>query len=258
MSATVVLCACGHQLPKSRKRCNTCRSNTRRQALKASGLCRCGSQPEIGQAACRECLAVSRDGMITWRSDLKADAIAHYGGVCECCQESNLAFLNIDHIAGNGAAHRLEIGGGSTATYKWLRDSSYPVGFRVLCFNCNNGFRLNHGVCPHAHETTTSGWPTWKLKNWRLKQSTIAVYGGLCECCGIDRLQFLTIDHINGDGAKHRTELFGSRHEGGRRFYQWLKSQGYPDGYRVLCWNCNCGREVNGGTCPHEAVRCSK
>jgi hypothetical protein len=25
----------------------------------------------------------------------------------------------------------------------------------------------------------------------------------------------------------------------------------------VLCWNCNCGRYLNGGVCPHKARECS-
>jgi hypothetical protein len=28
--------------------------------------------------------------------------------------------------------------------------NGFPAGFQVLCFNCNQGRRLNHGVCPHV------------------------------------------------------------------------------------------------------------
>lgn len=47
-------------------------------------------------------------------------------------------------------------------------------------------------------------------------------------------IRCLTIDHINGDGAKERKEtgMYGWR------FYQWLKKNNYPDGYQVLCMNC--------------------
>jgi hypothetical protein len=34
-----------------------------------------------------------------------------------------------------------------------------------------------------------------------------------------------------------------------------LKKRGYPPGYRVLCFNCNRGRYLNGGVCPHEIER---
>ena len=44
-----------------------------------------------------------------------------------------------------------------------------------------------------------------------LRQTVIAAYGGKCACCGIDDWHFLSIDHINNDGAKHRMETrFGS------------------------------------------------
>lgn len=34
--------------------------------------------------------------------------------------------------------------------------------------------------------------------------------------------------------------------------YRWLKKQGFPKGdFRVMCFNCNLGRQRNGGECPH-------
>jgi hypothetical protein len=37
--------------------------------------------------------------------------------------------------------------------------------------------------------------------------------------------------------------------------YQWLVEHGCPqDGrFRILCFNCNQGRALNGGVCPHES-----
>lgn len=38
----------------------------------------------------------------------------------------------------------------------------------------------------------------------------------------------------------------------GYDFYRWLRKHSYPKGnFRLLCFNCNCGRELNGGICPH-------
>lgn len=61
-------------------------------------------------------------------------------------------------------------------------------------------------------------------------------------------LQFLALDHINGGGYAQRQET------GGGGFYTWLKRNGYPQGFRVLCHNCNFGRQINGGVCPHDAL----
>jgi hypothetical protein len=58
------------------------------------------------------------------RLKLKEEFITEYGGHCACCGENNIKFLSIDHIDGNGKAHRLKLGigrrGGSTSNV--LRD----------------------------------------------------------------------------------------------------------------------------------------
>lgn len=83
-----------------------------------------------------------------------------------------------------------------------------------------------------------------------LRDETFAAYGGACcACCGESQIQFLSLDHINGNGNKHRKETGNA---GGHRFYRVLKKQGFPPGYQVLCMNCNCGRHRNGGICPHK------
>lgn len=66
-----------------------------------------------------------------------------------------------------------------------------------------------------------------------------------CACCNESTLQFLTIDHVNGGGCKHRKEI-------GSGIYYWLKRNKYPDGFQVLCMNCNWGKARNKDTCPHK------
>jgi len=34
------------------------------------------------------------------------------------------------------------------------------------------------------------------------------------------------------------------------KMYRWLKKQGYPKGYQVLCFNCNFASAW--GVCPHQ------
>ncbi|MDP2754423.1 MAG: hypothetical protein Q8P40_08545 [Nitrospirota bacterium] len=67
-----------------------------------------------------------------------------------------------------------------------------------------------------------------------------------CSCCGESHEEFLSIDHINGDGAKHR-RIIG---RGGVKLYRWLKKNEFPEGYRVLCMNCNWAIGIH-GYCPH-------
>lgn len=57
-----------------------------------------------------------------------------------------------------------------------------------------------------------------------------------CARCGFDDIRALQIDHINGGGTNRRRQLglFGGSH-----FYKWLQLNKYPEGYQVLCANCN-------------------
>jgi hypothetical protein len=89
---------------------------------------------------------------------------------------------------------------------------------------------------------------------WIVKVASLKAYGGdppRCACCGESNIKFLTLDHINNDGTKQR-KMFLNGNTG--NFNYWLRKQGYPKnlGIRVLCANCNMGRQWNGGICPHK------
>jgi len=69
-----------------------------------------------------------------------------------------------------------------------------------------------------------------------------------CNCCGEKHYQFLAIDHVDdryGTGKSHRKR-------NGASLCNWLIKNGFPEGFRVLCHNCNLGRSLNGGICPHK------
>ena len=70
---------------------------------------------------------------------------------CICCGEKEFTFLTIDHVDNNGTKHRKLVseGYGGDRFYKWLVKSDFPLGFQVMCFNCNHGKFLNNGICPH-------------------------------------------------------------------------------------------------------------
>lgn len=83
----------------------------------------------------------------------------------------------------------------------------------------------------------------------RIKTEVLSVYGGRCVCCGETELVFLSIDHMNGGGTKHRSADKGKLL--GVKFYYMLKREGFPPGYQVLCFNCNFAKSQAGG-CPHQ------
>jgi hypothetical protein len=68
---------------------------------------------------------------------------------------------------------------------------------------------------------------------------------------------FLSLDHIDGGGNKHRKELFGDKGESGLSLYRWAKNNGYPPIFQVLCMNCNHAKHVL-GVCPHQKSRTRK
>lgn len=86
-----------------------------------------------------------------------------------------------------------------------------------------------------------------KAREYRnqLRDEVYAAYGGYeCACCGETEPMFLQLDHVNNDGAEHRRAI------GRTNIYYWLKQNGFPPGFQVLCANCNYAK-AHYGKCPH-------
>ncbi len=128
----------------SRSLCSGCRRELRKQyGVLVSPTCLvCGTPiapatqggPKLICASCR--YQRQRLHIRFAQRQRRERVIAHYGGRCAVCGETELLFLNLDHIRGDGAAHRRQVGGGSK-TYQWIERNDYPDGFQVLCHNCN-------------------------------------------------------------------------------------------------------------------------
>ena len=89
-----------------------------------------------------------------------------------------------------------------------------------------------------------------RASNQRLRLLVLAAYGDACACCSETESLFLTIDHTERNGASERK---AKGYATGASFYRWLFNQGCPQsGFQCLCWNCNSGRELNDGVCPHQ------
>jgi hypothetical protein len=130
------------------------------------------------------------------------------------------------------------------------------------CLACKRAYRAKYGIenrelnrlrrkADHAANRDRD-LARYRSDRRRIKLEVLRYYGGACACCGEAEIAFLSIDHINGGGSDHRRQITGSR-RAGDSMYRWLRRNGYPQGdYQVLCFNCNQGRFVNGGRCPHE------
>lgn len=80
----------------------------------------------------------------------------------------------------------------------------------------------------------------------KTKKTIIDAYGGKCECCGITKFAWLSIDHIDNcrpEGKKKH----------GLNLYLWLKRNSFPEGFRILCLNCNLSIGFY-GYCPHKGI----
>lgn len=197
-----------------------------------------------------------------FRRQLKEKVISHYSqgkNECACCGEKHTEFLTIDHINGGGYRHTQEIGKRGNCFYKWLIENNYPEGFQVLCYNCNCA--KGHFIyCPHKkQQEKVNNEIIYNRKAYmkehhqknqaKLKMEIISHYSNgknYCDCCGENQIKFLTVNHKDGGGNKHRQEV-GT----GSQFYKWLINNKFPEGYNVLCFNCNLALGFY-GYCPHQ------
>ena len=75
----------------------------------------------------------------------------------------------------------------------------------------------------------------------RLRATVFAHYGTSCACCGT--AENLSIDHVNGDGRRHRFEV-GGRNGVSVQMYLWLIENNFPSGFQTLCMPCNSSKDV--------------
>jgi hypothetical protein len=94
---------------------------------------------------------------------------------------------------------------------KWHKDN--PTLKRIYTINCNRTLKLDV-LSKYSHGNPPK-----------------------CAICGIDDLDVLCLDHINGGGEAHRRTIPNGG--GGLHLYWWIKRENYPLGFQVLCLNCN-------------------
>lgn len=88
--------------------------------------------------------------------------------------------------------------------------------------------------------------------NRETKQRIMAHYGGGCTCCGETTVEFLTLDHINGDGGQDRKQARVGH--GGYRHYKKLLQEPPRADLQILCVNCHHAKTFT-GSCPHADYR---
>lgn len=133
-----------------------------------------------------------------------------------------------------------------------LEVRDFVPGRGFCCIDCNRGasklyYYNNHEAAKAMRREYGRLHPSLERKRayWRrLREEVINHYGGVCVCCGEDEIVFLALDHVNDDGAEHRRKV-------GSNIYSWIRSHGFPEGFQVLCSNCNWAKH-SVGICPHQ------
>lgn len=117
-------------------------------------------------------------------------------------------------------------------------------GLKSWCKDCSNRVV---GLWGKKNKQYKNAYDRYRVRD--IRWLVVTHYGGpnpKCDCCGDDTYEFLSLDHINGGGTKHR-----QKNGKGAGLYFWLKKNNYPPGYRVLCYNCNCSLGFH-KYCPHK------
>jgi len=182
---------------------------------------------------------------------LKLEVMSHYSnGIPKCnrCQETMIEFLNIDHIIPR-KEHGHSWTFGSDKLHKWLLKNNLPPGFQILCSNCNmiKAFELRERKLSQKPERI-------KEREWkkRFKIEVLSHYSKgkpKCNCCGFSKIEGLSIDHIKPIKESKRDRSIRSV-----RLYQLLKREKFPDGFQVLCINCNSAKSDK-EFCPHQNLK---
>lgn len=193
------------------------RSVQRRNRAQGGMCALCSSQAVDGKSRCQDCLQKGRDYSKSRRKENKTAGMCSCGQppvvgkkTCQDCLQKRELIQAERHDAG------------------LCRCGQLPMVGKKACQDC-----LNRSI----------------KSTRRYKQTVLDHYGAFCHCeCGCRETTFewLTIDHINNDGAKQRRA-------GLRGDYSSLIKRGFPDDIQILCFNCNCSKGFY-GRCPGRKV----
>lgn len=85
--------------------------------------------------------------------DLKKKVLAGYGKICNCCSETILELLTIDHVYEDGKTERSR-GLHSRKLLIHILQNNFPKKYQILCISCNVA-KSRYGICPH-------NWPIYR------------------------------------------------------------------------------------------------
>jgi len=145
---------------------------------------------------------------------------------CECCGIT--VALTLEHKKQNGAEERRKYT--IRTIIRKILAGELPVDdYSVLCSMCNRSV-YNNDVCAHIKRDDRTSY--WKI----LHDKAIYKIGNKCFNCSESMIEFLEIEHINGDGMEERSKFKGDQYAIYRNIINDKRS---IDDLRIACGNCN-------------------
>lgn len=226
---------------------------------------------------CEHCLQKCAEKTERHRQKKKAEGLCLSCGqkvdnvkFCDKCKKSVAVTLHNSHIKRYGlrketnqctvCGNRAEDGmvscrkclDGQAARQKAMNDRNRRNGKCSQC-GCDRGDSIGKRcqTCIDKRNEWYQGSTTQskdKVRRDKNRETVLRHYGGKCVECSESEPVRLAIDHIEGGGNTHRKKIgkYGSG------FFKWLIDNNFPEGFQILCHNCNISKHLNGGTYPHK------
>ena len=121
-------------------------------------------------------------------------------------------------------------------------DRSHKIGITHNCRKCRREYSK---IWYREHPESIARIK--KKQNQKVRLDVVRIYGEKCTCCSESNPNFLSLDHVNNDGAYERN-VVGMRND---TLYRKLRREGRSDRYQLLCYNCNMAKAFY-GICPHK------
>jgi hypothetical protein len=195
------------QRPPAMKTCNRCRVEKPLDAFwfnKRSGRYR---------PACTDCIARYKRAYRQARKPLKPPTRPGFRLCKKCRREKTLIEFPFFKRAKGLRRHECHTCHRARMNIHYLQNKAYRIQ------------RQREWYAANPSRMMTAERRAQVNRNARLKR-----LGAACACCGEVERKFLTIDHVNDDGAEHRRQ-----HNVAVRLYRWIIKTGFPEDIQILC-----------------------
>ena len=189
-------------------------------ATPSQGFMRCSQCEQVKPFAEMTAVAVKKD--LKWKR-------------CKACENAYAKKWRVENSEKFNAYHR-----------QWRKDKGQVLNDRLSSLRKQKLAKMSP---EEQKEFRAKESAKVKADSDRIKDKVFTAYGWNCACCGESQRLFLSLDHVNNDGYLDRA---GKYRKSSISTYRKVMKSGFPSTYQVLCMNCNFGKRMNNGVCPHK------